>query len=63
MKLPATRFKPKVFALVLAVCAGIAAVAAWATGLSFWILAAILVGAVLVNGLIASIEDKNSAEK
>lgn len=62
MKLSA-RFKPKVFAAMLAVCAAIAGVAAWFTGLNFWILAAILVGAVLVNGLIASVEDRDSARK
>jgi len=58
----ATRFKPKLLVAMLAMCAAIAGVAAWATGLNFWVLAAILVAAVLVNGLIASVEDKDSAE-
>lgn len=56
-------FKPKVLATMLAVCAAIAGVAAWLTGLDFWILAVILVAAVLINGFIASVEDKNSSQK
>lgn len=56
-------FKPKVFVAMLAVCAAIAGIAAWATGLNFWILAGILVGAVLINGLIATVEDGNSTGK
>jgi membrane protein implicated in regulation of membrane protease activity len=57
-----TWFKPKVFAAMLAVCAVIASVVAWFTGLNFWILAAIFVGALLVNGLIATFEDRDSSE-
>jgi membrane protein implicated in regulation of membrane protease activity len=57
------KFKLKVFLTVLAISAAFAGVAAWATGLNFWVLAAIAVAAVLVNGLIASIEDKDSARK
>ena len=56
-------FKPKVFVTMLAVCTAIAGVAAWVTGLNFWVLAAIVVAAVLVNGLIASVEDKDSSGK
>jgi membrane protein implicated in regulation of membrane protease activity len=56
-------FKPKVFVTMLAVCAAIAGVAAWVTGLNFWVLATIVVAAVLVNGLIASVEDKDSSRK
>lgn len=56
-------FKPKVFAAMLLVCAVIAGVASWATGLSFWILAGILVAAVLVNGLMASVEDGETSER
>lgn len=44
----------------IGVCAAIAGLAAWATGLSFWILAAILLCAALINGIVASIEDRNS---
>ena len=54
------RFKPKAFALMLIACSALAALAAWVTGLNFWVLAAIVVAAVLVNGLVASIEDKDS---
>jgi hypothetical protein len=60
---PSTYFKPKVFAAMLAVCAAIAGVVSWVTGLNFWILAAILVVAVLVNGLIATVEDNDSSGK
>lgn len=57
------RFKPKLLAAMLAICAALAGLGAWLTGLNFWILAAILVGAVLVNGLIATWEDKTSMQK
>jgi membrane protein implicated in regulation of membrane protease activity len=60
MKLSA-RFKPKFFVAMLAVCAAIAGLVTWATGLNFWILAAVLVGAVLVNGLVASVEERDSS--
>lgn len=56
-------FKPKVFAAMLLVCAVVAGVASWATGLNFWILAGIIVAAVLVNGLIASVEDGETSER
>lgn len=58
---PSAYFKPKVFVGMLVVCSVIAGVSSWVTGLSFWVLWAILVGAVLINGLIATIEDKNSS--
>ena len=51
-------FSPKVFAVVaLVVCAVIARVVSWATGMNFWILFGITVAGMLINGLIASIED------
>ena len=56
-------FKPKLFLAMLAACAAIAGVAAWVTGLNFWVLGAILVVAVLANGLIASVEDRDSSRK
>jgi hypothetical protein len=56
-------FKPKTFLTMLAVCAAIAGVAAWITGLNFWVLGAIAVGAVFINGLIMSIEDNESSRK
>jgi fatty acid desaturase len=58
----AQRFQPKLLAAMLAACAALAGLGAWLTGLNFWILMAILVGAVLVNGLIATWEDKPSKQ-
>lgn len=60
---PLAHFKPKVFAAMLAVCAVIAGVASWVTGMNFWILAAILVCALLVNGLVAMVEDRDTSGK
>jgi hypothetical protein len=57
------RFKPKLLAAMLAVCAALAGMGAWLTGLNFWILLVILIGGVLVNGLIATREDKPSTQK
>ena len=56
-------FKLDVFVIMIAVCAIIAAVTVWITGLNFWVLGAILVIAVLINGFIASIEDGDSSQK
>jgi membrane protein implicated in regulation of membrane protease activity len=56
-------FKPKIFVAMLAVCAAIAGVAAWVTGLNFWVLGAFLVIGVLINGVIMSIEDKDTSRK
>lgn len=56
-------FKPKIFIAMLAVCAAIAGALSWLTGLKFWLLAAILVVAVLFNGLVASIEDKEALRR
>jgi fatty acid desaturase len=62
MKLP-LHFKPKMLAAMLAACAAIAGLTAWLTGLNFWVLVVILVGAVLVNGWIATLEDKDPAQR
>ena len=63
MKLLLAYFKPKVLVAMLVVCAAIAGVASWVTGLSFWILAAIIVGALLVNGFVTTVEDRDLSEK
>jgi len=55
------QFNPKIFVMVILVCAAIAGIAAWVTGLSFWILGAIIVGAVLVNGLVATFVESDSS--
>lgn len=47
------------FAIALAGCGVFAALLAWWTDMNFWILAAISLGAVLVNGLVADIEDRS----
>ena len=36
---------------------------AWVTGLNFFILTGILVGAVLLNSMIAEVEDRDDADK
>lgn len=53
-------FKPKMFILMLGTCAVIAWLASLATGLDFWILLIITIAAVLTNGVIAAIKDRNS---
>jgi diacylglycerol kinase len=55
-------FKPKLLAVMLIVCAVIAATVSWISGLRFWILMMILVGAVLLNGLIATVVDKDTED-
>jgi hypothetical protein len=56
-------FKPKAFVVMLVACAAIAGVAAWVTGLNFWIIDVITVAAVLLNGVIVSVEDKDASQK
>jgi len=63
MKNGTCRFQVKLFLLVVCACCCFAALIAWLTGLKFWILFSILFGAVLVNGLIAKIDDEESEEK
>ena len=48
---------------MLAICIAIAGVISWAMGLNFWVLLAIVVGAVLINGLIATQEDKDPGKE
>ena len=57
-----TAFNPKMFAAMLVVCGTIAGLAAWLTGLSFWILFAICVVAIMLNGAVATIEDRRKRE-
>jgi membrane protein implicated in regulation of membrane protease activity len=58
-----TNFKPKLFAAMLGGCAAVAGVASWLTGLNFWMLVGFLVVGVLINGLIATVEDGDSKGK
>lgn len=60
---PLKYFNPKIFAIMLVVCAAIAGIASWLTGLNYWMLAAIVVVAVLVNGIVAMIEDGDSPKE
>ena len=55
-------FNPKVFVAMLVVCGVIAGGAAWITDLSFWVLFVICVVAVLLNGAVATIEDRCKRE-
>ena len=57
-----TAFRPKVLAVMLAVCGAVAGLGAWVTNLDFWILFALCVAAVLLNGLVATIEDRGKRE-
>lgn len=52
-------FKPKLFFITLSVCTALAGVVSWFSGLDFWILAALFFGAMLLNGWIATLEDKD----
>jgi choline-glycine betaine transporter len=45
------------FAFALAIWIGLAALIAWLSNLNFWIILAILVCALLINGLVAGVED------
>ena len=53
-------FKPKLFAAMLFGCAAVAGVASWLTGLNFWVLVGFLVVGVLINGLVATVEDRDA---
>ena len=57
-----TTFNPKALVVMLVICAAIAGLVAWLTSLNFWILFAICVVAVLLNGLVATIEDRGRRE-
>ena len=57
------QFKPKIFAAMMLVGGAAAGLMSWITGLNFWVLAGILIVAVLVNGLIASVEDGDKPDE
>ncbi|WP_332748387.1 hypothetical protein [Hydrogenophaga sp.] len=61
MKRP--QFNPKMLVAMLAVCAAVAGLASWATGLNFWVLMAIVVAAILINGWVATLEDEDSSQR
>ena len=60
---PSPNFRPKVFVTMLVICALVAGGGSWITGVNFWLLLVILVAMVLVNGLVATIEDKASGRE
>lgn len=63
MKQFISSFNWKVFLIALFVCIIIAALGSVVFRLSFWLLLVIAIGALLVNGFIAEIEDRRGREK
>ena len=57
MKLRSIEVQWKTFVAVLVACGLIALMVSWFTGLNFWILFLILIGALLVNAIVAHVED------
>lgn len=53
------KFKPKFFILMLVICALLATIVSWLTKINFYIILAIIVFAVLINGVIATVEDRD----
>lgn len=58
MKKPMFHFNFKVFAIAVTCCAVFAALVTSITGLKFWVLLLIFIGALVVNGLIAGVDDR-----
>lgn len=56
-------FRLKFFLISMGICSVLGAMVAWVTGLNFFILTGILVGAVLLNSMIAEVEDRDDADK
>lgn len=59
LKSPA--LSPKAFLITIVSCAVIAGLSSWMLALNFWVLWAICVVAVFVNGLIAHVEDREQS--
>ena len=50
--------RPKTFAVSSLVCAALGALLTYLSGLSFWWAFAIVVAAVVLNGIVAEVEDR-----
>lgn len=51
-------FQPKLFLAAVAACVVLGLISSYAFGLSFWCSLAIVTFALLVNGLVAQVEDQ-----
>jgi hypothetical protein len=52
-------FRPKLFAASLLGCAAVGLALSYFGGISYWWALAIVVGGMLVNGLVAEVEDRS----
>jgi uncharacterized membrane protein YkvI len=57
MKIPQVSYK--LFVIWLLLCAGGGALIAWLSGMPFWLGFAIVAGSLLMNGLVAEVEDRS----
>jgi len=57
MKIP--RVSYKLISVWLLLCAGGGALIAWLSGMPFWLGFAIVAGSLLLNGLVAEVEDRS----
>lgn len=51
------RIDPKIFLVWLAICTLLGKVLSWLSGMPFWVSIAIIAVALLINGIVAEIED------
>jgi hypothetical protein len=56
MRMP--RINPKQFGIALLVCTALGVLLSWLSGMPLWLGILIIVGALLVNGLVAEVEDR-----
>ena len=57
MKVP--RVAPKPFAIFVVACAALGGLLSWVSGMPYWAAALIVALALMVNGLIAEVEDRS----
>jgi hypothetical protein len=58
MSAPIKKFRVRAFAIAVAISSVIAGLVAWFTRLNFWYLFGIVFLAIMINGWIASMEDR-----
>jgi uncharacterized membrane protein len=55
-------FKPRVFAASLLVCAAGGALLSWLSGMPMWLAFSIVAVALIVNGVVAEVEDRSPSD-
>lgn len=51
-------YQPRLLVAFVAICLTLSSILAWLSGLPFWVAFLIVAGALVINGVVAEIEDR-----